>query len=731
MPNPFRRTAAPQLSNLGLDSNYQGSLPRDSDSRVLSGEQNYSYIIGNHQFELGWRYRREAVGKLPDSPSQSVLNFNSFATSLYDASTGQTFGAVPRTGDDAGNFFLGIAASYSQQMATRQFQQRSSEFSSYFQDNWKVTSRLTLNLGLRYEHFTPWLDREGLFSTFDLSTKTLIRRITVEEMIGRGETTPAIVNAFSAIGVRLATPEKAGLPDNFVTASKLDFAPRGGFAYRLKSSGRPIVLRGGYGLYRFGIPARVMQNMSATNPPLRGSLSYSLNSAAQTPDGLPNFGIRSVPTVIAGGNSQNVLDPNRADSIPRGISLLAFQAGEFPNATAHEWNLSLDAEVMRDTVLKLGYVGTAGRNLDNSDVLNGQANDYVWFMRTGLPLPTGAFAPVARRPLDKETYGNIQLYRKTGFSNFHGAQVEVQRRFSHGLAFQFFYVLSNAFSTGNPPSEGGNFNINSVYETEMFLPGAVPEDYDQRNKFLNYQRDPEIAKHRVRWNFLAELPFGKGKKWIGNAGPWLNRLVGGWQLAGYSTLFSRYWNLPTSNWGSLNEIEIYGTQYKIDDCRSGTCIQGYLYYNGYIPAHRINSRDAQGRPNGVMGVPSNYRPAHQPVYPTPANGGSSSDPNFAQYETNNVVVQLNDGRQQRVALNTNLHPWRNLRLPGPWNFELSGSLFKEIAVRERLNLRLNMDFFNALNAPGIQLPNSETGILSLQNSQNAPRQLQWTMRLIW
>jgi hypothetical protein len=132
-----------------------------------------------------------------------------------------------------------------------------------------------------------------------------------------------------------------------------------------------------------------------------------------------------------------------------------------------------------------------------------------------------------------------------------------------------------------------------------------------------------------------------------------------------------------------------------------------------------------------MGVPSDYRPAHQPIYPTPASGGSPSDPNFGQYETNNVFVQLNDGRQQRVAMNTNLHPWRNQRLPGPWNFDLSGSLFKEIRLREGLHLRLNMDFFNALNSPGIQLPDSETGILSLQNSQNAPRQLQWTLRLIW
>ena len=117
-----------------------------------------------------------------------------------------------------------------------------------------------------------------------------------------------------------------------------------------------MVLRGGYGLYRFGIPARVMENMSATNPPLRGSLSYSLNSAAQMPT-VCQFWHSLRPHLSPELTPENVLDPNRAASIPRGISLLAFQAGEFPNATAHEWDLSLDAEIMRDTVLKLGYVG--------------------------------------------------------------------------------------------------------------------------------------------------------------------------------------------------------------------------------------------------------------------------------------------------------------------------------------------------------------------------------------
>jgi hypothetical protein len=138
------------------------------------------------------------------------------------------------------------------------------------------------------------------------------------------------------------------------------------------------------------------------------------------------------------------------------------------------------------------------------------------------------------------------------------------------------------------------------------------------------------------------------------------------------------------------------------DCRSGTCFQGYLYYNGYIAANRINSVDARGKPNGVMGVPESYRPSSQPVFPTPKDGGNPSDPNFAFYETNTVFVKLKDGSLQRTTVDTNLHPWRNRFIPGPMDFGLDAAQ-----------------------------PDSSTGILSLRNSQNTARQLQLTLRLTW
>lgn len=265
----------------------------------------------------------------------------------------------------------------------------------------------------------------------------------------------------------------------------------------------------------------------------------------------------------------------------------------------------------------------------------------------------------------------------------------------------------------------------------MFLTGAVPTDLNARNRLLNYRRDPEIPKHRVRWNWIVDLPFGRGQKLAHNAGGFLDRVIGGWQLAGFGAIRSNYFSLPTNNWGKLGSVEIYGKQYPIEDCRSGTCLQGYLWYNTYIPAHRINSVDSSGRPNGVMGVPANYRPSSRPVIPTPADGGSRSDPNFPFYETNTVFVPLKNGTLQRTTLNTNLHPWRNQLLPGPRSWGLDASLFKNTRITERFVLRFNADFFNVLNMPGLNQPETTTGIVSLRNSANSPRNLQLTLRLTW
>ena len=128
----------------------------------------------------------------------------------------------------------------------------------------------------------------------------------------------------------------------------------------------------------------------------------------------------------------------------------------------------------------------------------------------------------------------------------------------------------------------------------------------------------------------------------------------------------------------------------------------------------------------VQGVPSGYVPVVNNINPAVANG--SIDANFNN--TNNVFVPLKNGQQQLVAFDTGLNPLRNQWVNGPWITNLSASVYKSVSITEKVSLRFNLDAFNVLNQPGIGTPSTE-GLISLRNSAQGARVLQYTARLTW
>ncbi len=728
LPNPFNETGFPAINNTGFGMTYiQADTRRNNRTLVGTLDQSFTLVRGRHELNFGGKFRNERMHVLPDQ--QFVAgnhSFSSGATGLFDPASGSAFSAVPRTGHDSANLFLGVAGSYSVQFVQKWYRFRDREVALFLQDNYKVNRRLTLNLGIRWEMHPAFHEAHNLFTGFDPGTKSIVNGKSLEELYRLKATTPEIVSNFTRIGVKFATPDQVGLPSSLLKPNYWDIGPRAGFAYKLLEGKRTTVLRGGYALFTFPYPLRNFNARTRSNPPFNANFQLSITSAAQTPDGRPNWGLRSVPTIIAGTNSRDVIDPTKPGGVSRGSFRTSYFDADQPSTLSHQWNLTLEREIMDSTVLRVGYVGNYASRLEQFHSYNDASNSYIWYATTGLPLPTGEFANVARRAFDQTSYGAIEVYRKTGWSHFNGTQIELNRRHKQGYAYQFFYVMSNANRVA-----GDGWRDDIMVEPNLFMPHTVPADPNERNRFLNYRRDTGIPQHRFRWNWLVDLPVGRGKALGRNSGPWLNRLIGGWQLAGFGTYRSDYWSLPVTSWGAQSNIEIYGKKYPIEDCRGGQCIQGYLYYNGYIPATRINSYDANGRPNGVMGVPANYRPSHQPIIPIPADGGRPGDPLAAFYDSNTVWITMKDGSSQRVSLDTNLHPWRNQVMPGPWSFGLDASLFKAVPITESVLLRFNVDFFNVLNNPGTPQPSSGTGIISLQNSANSPRELQLTLRLTW
>jgi hypothetical protein len=734
LPNPFGAVNWPVVDSgsglLGITGQFYtlgGEQPFFLVSNMLTAQDNAVKVQGKHEFNFGFQFKFEDV---PKSIVSAAGNFSvdTAATSLYDStSTPQNPIATPFTGHPMANLFLGqmnYATTFRRPWAFL----RRQEYAPYFQDNWKVSPRLTLNLGMRYEFRTSLHDKNGLLTSFSPEKRAYVVGSTVENFLNRQATLPANITALNNYGGKVIAYGEAGLPKNLVYNNWKQFGPRLGFAYRALSGSKAFVMRGGYRISYYTQPISDWFGSQQNQQIVSASFQNSVSNTALSPDGLPNYGLRTVPQYIAGVNtaSDSIIDINDTRTIARGFTAIQIDP-RFTDPKVQEWNFTLEKEIANNMVTRIAYVGNHATNILQTVNLNESVPDYVWHVTRRTPLPTGEFSGVARRPYDQQVYGQVNRLASSGFSNWNGFQAELERRFHRGLGFQLFYV------TGNTLAAAG-----TVQQPESFLPGAVSTDFDQRNRFLNYQRDTFTPQHQVRWNWIADIPVGKRKAVGRNMPGFLDKIVGGWQVAGTGSWRSNHFLLPTSYYPTGAPLEKYGEKYKVNDCRSGVCFPGFLYFNGYIPANQINSVDAQGRPNGVMGVPAGYKAAVAPLVPwgstaLPANAPANT--NLSQFwDTNSVWIPLSNGTVQRLALSTSndiLNPWRNQFMRGPNQWFMDASLFKFTNLTERVSLRLNIDFFNVFNNPNNPSPGTAAGdgILTTRNSGSPARVLQLTVRL--
>ncbi|MBI4907408.1 MAG: TonB-dependent receptor [Acidobacteria bacterium] len=740
LPNPFGEVGFPAIRNVGFMQYTEGDNRRALYSMVTNLEQNYSLIRRTHNIAFGWRHHHEKQNLIPDQGDISgTAYFNSLATALESSTSGTTNapGTQSLTGNDAANFFLGATARVDVGLKRKLLRVVDRNWGFYAQDNWRVNDRLTLTPGVRWDMNLALTEKDNLLNRFDLKSHSVMLPESLDYYYKRGATSPAVVAMLQRVGVTFQSAEELGQSKQIFPSNYFDIGPRMGFAYKAFSGRRQLIIRGGYGLYINALPMRTLLANFSSMVPFRATFSYSPNAAATSPDGIPNYLLRNVPTVYAGVNTANIVDFSSPNAVARGVGVIGMSPDQ-PSMKIHEWNIALEKMMRQNMVIRVRYNGKHGVNADQLYEINPQPNDYIYYTTTHQTKPTGAYANVALRPYDQTAYGSVRMQQKTGYINSSVMSFEFERRFTKGLGFQAFYTITNSFRLA-----GNSFRDDVGAVPAAYLPGAVPEDFDKLNRFLYYDRDTWAPKHRIRWNWNYDLPFGKGK-WIGRNVPrWANNLVGGWKLSGSGTLLSQWFAMPTNQWGEMGRFEVYGRKYEILDCRSTPataklaqeerCRPGYLYHNGYISERFVNSYNANGLRNGVFGLPEDYKPAMKPVNPWP-KGGRTGDPGSGDWDTNVVYIPLNNGTNQRVNVDTGLHPWRNQYVLGPFNWITDTSLLKFFQLTEKARLRMNMDVFNVFNNQG-QVNPAADGIATLATSYGGngfrPRQMQVTMRLEW
>lgn len=729
--NMFHVPAWPLFTSTGLGGNYgltsQNTNAFFSWNTIL--DDNFTKIYGKHELQFGFHFRNDQMNMLPEQQiGAGQLNFASLATALYDSSAGAANPkAVVNTGDNLANFYMGVA-SYEVNLTRSYFYLRQKEMAGYLQDNFRVTPRLTVNLGLRYEYNAPMREKNGMLTSFDVANHAVVLDAPLSKMYALNYTDPSLVNALQNIGVKF---EQAGqgndLPSGLLRASKTDLGPRLGFAYRALDGKKSFVVRGGYSVSYFHLPLFMYGARMRKNSPLFSVFKESLTDSVYTPDHLANYGLRSVPTVFAGTPSDlNVIPRDASQAIGANSGLASAFGSSQPSARVQNWNLTLEKSVTANTVARAAFIGNHSSNIEALNSLNAETPEYLWMRRTGTQVPDGdAYGNVYT--YDHFAYDRVEEWTTWGKGNSTGFQLELQRRLAKGYGYQLYYVMDNNFASGG---QGYNQLINPV---GLYADGSVPLDAQTRNDVLNYRRDTAVPKHRVRWNWAVELPFGKGKPIFGNANRLLDALVGGWQVTGMGSLRSNYFQLPTSNamFPTGNPVETYGYKYPIQNCTSGKCIPGYLWWNGYISPELINRTDANGKPTGIMGVPDNYKPAVTWLVPRGQTGTAPDGKPWSKYwNTNTAFVPLTDGTVARTTW-SGLTPLNNQFFPSTLQWGLDASASKNFAITERIKVRFQADAFNVLNHPGNTATVGSNGVLSTQNSGQDPRTIQLSLRTSW
>ncbi len=376
------------------------------------------------------------------------------------------------TGFQYGDFLLGLPTQMARSFPTIDYDRSIRTYAFFVQDDWRINSKLTLNLGMRYQLMTPASDKNGRAAIFDPATS----RIVVPDG-SLSQVSPLLPTSY--VGVVEAS--KAGFANKLLDLDTNNWAPRVGFAYRAMQN---TVIRGGFGIYYDNnVPAPAL---GATAPFLINELAFTNSTTAPI----------ALPQVF----------PASGGSGPGSIGLPLASRKDLRIPFTNQYALTLEHQQW-DTGFRVSYTGTNTRQ--------------GWYRRD-INQPVVDERPYQQKPRPFPQYPAITQTENGAGHQYHGMSAEVQRRLKGGIAFQASYTFAK--------------DLSDLENNES------PENSFDRLREKG--RVQTIPSRRFSANMIYNLPFGKGKQFMGNANRWVDGALGGWQLSNIYTLESGQWITP-------------------------------------------------------------------------------------------------------------------------------------------------------------------------------------------
>jgi hypothetical protein len=414
------------IRNLGANGN-QPLITNQNDFQIFNS---LTWIKDRHTFKVGGSVTFRSREILNADTIVGSFGFNNNMTSNC-AGAAAACTVNSNTGFDVASFLLGYATTKTRNLFDAEtYTEKRPEWSLYVQDDFRVNNKLTLNLGLRWDVYVPWVEVDDRQSNFDEATGLFV-------VASDG----AVVNG-KQVGRYLQT------------YSKGDLGPRFGFAYDLFGTGRTIV-RGGAGVFWNYTPGGTSSS-KAQNPPF-------LQSTALTAAPNPNFSNDPKMLVSAGLPPPPGVDPSRP---PSGTTRSIFEV-DFRDAYTINWNLNVQQQLGTNYMVELAYAGARGRQY----LLKGDPNEppaTVGVTNSNILRPYITVSPALR------TLGQVQ---SEGILNYHGFLAKLQRRFANGFSLLGSYTLAKALDYNS--DNDGTVTVANVYNIAGYNYG--PADYDIRH----------------------------------------------------------------------------------------------------------------------------------------------------------------------------------------------------------------------------------------------------------
>jgi hypothetical protein len=711
------------LAQLGSNS----FLPSDEVSQTLQVTDDFTKIYGKHSFKMGIEYQTVKFSTLQPAWSHGQFDYNGTFTDIPNQS--QTTGGVaqfilppvaaPATinGNPNPNGFSysgGSNQTYASNINKTYDQKK--YFASYFQDDWKVNAKLTLNLGLRWDYFGPINETNGgqanfvpyavpgtpigaptfLIPAHGKDNRTLSRTADCLTVLA---SCAGFLDLLDKDGITLLETDRWG--QGLLQTQKANLAPRVGFAYQVNNK---LVVRGGVGLFYNSFENQGYGPNIGENYPFVFNLTLSTNA----PPGFngPSGGV--VPTSYntsysncptAGGDPATghgtanfesgftcmSLDPKTFNAQSLGLQGLQFNYAT-PRTTSA--NLTVQYSLTRSISAQASYVYTHGADLQGG----------VGYQNVTQILPSNVSGTKAGTCQTKDANGNLihdygvfqgdscvpfsdfggGSYQATyGESTYHGLQTKLEDQFSNGLTFLLTYTYSKAMSDSGDLLNGGSTGGLRAYNVPGLGPRFdwAPADFDIRQVF--------------HFSGGYQLPFGKNQKYMNHGGV-ADTVLGGWAFNWITTLQG---GQPV-NFGCPT-----GTT-------SGTSCNVVLV-KGQDPKLGIKTKTIDGapRPFWVNNPAAFAQPCKLRDDLVGSVGTLTPDPGSIA-----GCIPLNGA----AALGS-----KPGQIAGPGFHRLDFSVFKKFPIKERFSTEFRAEFFNILNHPNFNAPNfGGNGVVAIGGSGN-------------